>query len=104
MAVNKLLDTYVKFLDFDSALTTVESLSKFPESKGFDMTDFVMTTSQAETKNNKMNEAIIGLSKDLMKACNYSYTALLVDSEAAAILGNNGTNFVANASFNTALK
>lgn len=103
LAVNKLLDTYVKFLDFDAAMTTAETVLSFDESKGFDMNDFVMTTSQAETKNNIMNQAIIGLGKDLQVKCGYSYTALLVDSEAAAILGNNGTNFVANASFNTAL-
>ena len=71
-------------------MTTAETLTTtFDESKMLDMSDYVMTTSEAATKNDIMNKHIINLNTDLQKACGFGYTALLVDSEAAAVLGIN---------------
>ena len=102
MAINQLLDTYVKFLDFDSVMTTFETVTGFAESETMDMTDYILTTSDADTKNDILAQRIIGLNKDLQKACGFGYSALLVDTEAAAILGNS-PKFVANPAFNQTL-
>lgn len=103
IAVNQLLDTYVQFLDFDAVMTTAEAVTAFNESPTLDMGNYLMTTSQADTKNDIMHSHMIKLNEDLQTKSKYGYTALLVDSRAASILGNNKDHFTANAAFNDAL-
>lgn len=99
IAVNQLLDTYVKFLDFDSVITTAEALEKFEESPMLDMTDYIMTTSEVGAKNDIINSYLIQLNSDLLKKCGKGATAYLVDTNASQILGNNKDYFIANPSF-----
>lgn len=84
-------------------MTTAETISEFKESEMLDLGDYLMTTSEAATKNDIINQHILQLNKDLQKACGYGYTALLVDSEAAVILGNDKDHFTANAAFDQTL-
>lgn len=101
--MNTLLDTYVKFLDFDSVITTAEAIEQFDEAPMLDMTDYIMTTSDPDAKNDIMNQYMIKLNQTLQQKCGKGYTALLVDSNAAAILGNNKEYFVSNPTFDQEL-
>lgn len=103
IAVNTLLDTYVKFLDFDSVITTAEAIEQFDEAPMLDMTDYIMTTSDPDAKNDIMNQYMIKLNMALQQKCGKGYTALLVDSNAAAVLGNNKEHFVSNPTFDQEL-
>jgi hypothetical protein len=103
IAVNTLLDTYVKFLDFDSVITTAEAIEQFDEAPMLDMTDYIMTTSDPDAKNDIMNQYIIKLNMTLQQKCGKGFTALLVDSNAAAILGNNKEHFTSNPTFDQEL-
>lgn len=103
IAVNTLLDTYVKFLDFDSVITTAEAIEQFDEAPMLDMTDYIMTTSDPDAKNDIMNQYMIKLNQTLQQKCGKGYTALLVDSNAASILGNNKEYFVSNPTFDQEL-
>jgi len=99
IAVNQLLHTFVQFLDFDVVKTTAEVMLKQPEVDTLDLTDYVLTTSQANTKNDVVNQYILKLNKHIQQSSNKGMTALLVDSEAAVVLGNNPMYFVANPAF-----
>ena len=107
IAVNQLLDTYVKFLDFDSVVTTADGILTWFTNEGqfetFDMSNYIMTTSDVDTKNDKLHKAMLSLNERLMNACGYGYTAILVDTSAATTLGNDKDHFVANATFIQAL-
>jgi len=103
IAVNQLLDTYVKFLDFDSVITTAEAIEKFDECDMLDLTDYMLTTSDVGAKNDVINNALMKLNTALMQKCGFGYTALLVDSAAAIELGNNKESFVANPTFDQTL-
>jgi len=99
IAVNQLLDTFVAFLDFDVVKTTAEVMLKQEPVDTLDLTDYVLTTSQANTKNDVVNQYILKLNKSLQQKSGKGMTALIVDSEAAVVLGNNPMYFVANPSF-----
>lgn len=99
IAVNQLLDTFVAFLDFDVVKTTAEVMLKQAPVDTLDLTDYVLTTSQANTKNDVVNQYILKLNKSIQQKSGKGMTALLVDSEAAVVLGNNPMYFVANPAF-----
>lgn len=102
-AVNQLLQTFVEFLDFDACGTIAESISEFEPVETLDLTDYLLATSEANTKNDIVNQYVLKLNKALQQACKFGMTALLVDSEAAIVLGNNPAYFVANATFDGTL-
>lgn len=88
-------------------MSTAETISNFYADGScleLDLTDYLLATSEAATKNDIINQYMLKLNKELQTACNYGYTALLVDSEAAVILGNNKERFIANPTFNQTLK
>ena len=108
-AVKQMLESYVKFLDFDSVLTTADAIigdggvtSGFAPSATLDMNDYMLATSQANTKNDTINSHILNLNADLQRKCDKGMTALLVDTEASIVLGNSD-RFTANATFASAL-
>jgi len=103
IAVNQLLDTFVAFLDFDVVKTTAEVMLKQEPVDTLDLTDYVLTTSQANTKNDVVNQFILKLNKNLQQKSGKGMTALLVDSEAAVVLGNNPMYFVSNPAFDNDL-
>jgi len=103
IAVNQLLDTFVAFLDFDVVKTTAEVMLKQAPVDTLDLTDYVLTTSQANTKNDVVNQYILKLNKNIQQKSGKGMTALLVDSEAAVVLGNNPMYFVSNPAFDNDL-
>ena len=103
-AVNQLLDTFVRFLDFDVATQTATVAFEAAAVDQLDMTDYILTTSQANTKNDIVNQYVLKLNKSLQQKSGKGMTALLVDSEGALILGNNPMYFVANPTFDSDLK
>jgi len=102
IAVNQLLDTYVKFLDFDSAMTTAETIESFYTTNDpieLDLTDYLLATSEAATKNDIVHKNMLDMNAELQNACGYGYNAILVDSAAASVLGNDKEHFVPNPNF-----
>jgi hypothetical protein len=103
IAVNQLLDTFVRFLDFDVATQTAVVAFEAAAVDQLDMTNYILTTSQANTKNDIVNQYVLKLNKSLQQKSGKGMTALLVDSEGALLLGNNPMYFVANPTFDSDL-
>lgn len=69
------------------------------EAKTLDMSDYIMATSEASTKNDIMHKHMIDLNKTIQNACGFGYTAIVVDQEASSVLGTNKDHFHANGAF-----
>jgi len=101
-ALRQLLDSYVHYIDLTVVRSTVEAAGKDKVSADatFDLTKYSLASSQASTKNDKLNEFMLELDTALLKQSGRGTTAYLVDSDAARILANNPMNFTANTNFN----
>lgn len=98
-AVAQLLQVYTYFLDLMSVKSTWEAMQGQEVPGDFDFTPYSLGTSEASTKNDIMNQWILSLVKDILKRTGKGPNCYLVDSEGAALLGNNPLYFVANAQF-----
>lgn len=102
-ALRQLLDSYVHYIDLTVVRSTVVAAAKdkngTPDAE-FDLTKYSLASSQASTKNDKLNEFMLELDTALLKQSGRGTTAYLVDSDAARILANNPMNFTANTNFN----
>jgi len=102
-AINQLLQTYVAYLDTLSVSTTARAMLSQPPSDELDYTDYLISTSEASTKNDIVNQHILKLNKTIQVKSSKGPTAYLVDSEGAIILGNNPMYFNGNPSFDANL-
>lgn len=99
-SLRQLLDGYVHFIDvlvveqFAKTATSTESKRK----AYFDMTAYSIASSQASTKNDKLNEFMLELDTGLLRQCGKAPTCYVVDTDGARILANN-PYFTSNANF-----
>lgn len=98
-AINQLLRTFVNYLDVTSVTKTAEVMLGQAPSDELDYTDYLISTSEASTKNDIVNQYVLKLNKNLQTKSGKGPTAYLVDSEAAIILGNNPMYFQPNDAF-----
>ena len=98
-AINQLLQTFVAYLDFTSVSATwdaaIKTANKTPVTE-LDLTDYLLSSSQAATKYDFINQAMLKLNDDLLVRTGKGATCWLVDSEAARVLGNCQAHFTAN--------
>ena len=98
-AINQLLQTFVAYLDFTSVAATWDAASKTAQNTPvteLDLTDYLLSSSQAATKYDFINQAMLKLNDDLLVRTGKGATCWLVDSEAARVLGNCQAHFTAN--------
>lgn len=98
-AINQLLRSFVNYLDVTSVTKTAEVMLGQAPSDELDYTDYLISTSEASTKNDIVNQYVLKLNKNLQTKSGKGPTAYLVDSEAAIILGNNPMYFTPNDAF-----
>lgn len=103
-AINQLLQVFVYYLDLTSVKKTTEVMIKANQEYDIlDLTDYLISSSQAATKNDFVNKALLSLNKKLQKRTGKGATAILVDTEAAVVLGACDTYFHGNPTFDTNL-
>jgi len=98
-AINQLLQTFVAYLDFTSVSATWTAACKTANNHAvteLDLTDYLLSSSQAATKYDFINQAMLKLNDDLLIRTGKGATCWLVDSEAARVLGNCQAHFTAN--------
>ena len=101
-AINQLLQVFVAYLDFTSVSATFQAASHTIETVNggkimeLDLTDYLLSSSQAATKYDFINQAMLKLQKDLLTRTGKGPTCFLVDGEAAMVLGNCQAHFTAN--------
>jgi hypothetical protein len=101
-AINQLLQVFVAYLDFTSVSATFQAAAHTIEAVNggkimeLDLTDYLLSSSQAATKYDFINQAMLKLQKDLLTRTGKGPTCFLVDSEAAMVLGNCQAHFTAN--------
>lgn len=98
-AINQLLRSFVNYLDVTSVTKTAEVMIGQTPSDELDYTDYLISTSEASTKNDIVNQYVLKLNNNLQTKSGKGPTAYLVDSEAAIILGNNPMYFQPNDAF-----
>jgi len=98
-AINQCLQSFVNYLDVTSVTKTAEVMLGQAPSDELDYTDYLISTSEASTKNDMVNQYVLKLEKTLQTRSGKGVTAFLVDSEAAIILGNNPMYFNGNPAF-----
>jgi hypothetical protein len=102
-AVAQLLQVYTYFLDLMAVKATWEAMQGQEVQGDFDYTPYNIGTSEASTKNDIVNSWMLQLSKDILKRTGRGPNVYLVDTEGAALLGNNPLYFVPNAQFDNNL-
>lgn len=102
-AINQLLQVFTYYLDMTAVKVVAESMLAKPASVELDLTDYLISSSQAATKNDIVNQHVLSLNKALQDACGKGPSFYLVDGEGAIVLGNNAQYFVGNPTFDQAL-
>lgn len=102
-SINQLLQVFTYYLDLTSVTTTARSMLKKAAAVELDLTDYLISSSQAATKNDIINQHVLKLNKALQDQCGKGPSYYLVDGEGAIVLGNNSQYFVGNPSFDQAL-
>lgn len=97
-SLRQLLDGYVHFIDLLVVDQFQRTAMKSNSGVTFDLTQYSISTSQASTKNDKLNEFMLELDTALLRQCAKAPTCYVVDTDAARILANN-PYFTANANF-----
>lgn len=102
-AINQLLRSFVNYLDVTSVTKTAEVMLGQAPSEELDYTDYLISTSEASTKNDIVYQYVLKLNKNLQTKSGKGVTAYLVDSEAAIILACNAMYFKGNDAYNNNL-
>lgn len=98
-AVAQLLQVYTYFLDLTSVRATATVMLEQDPSEDLDLTSYTLSTSEASTKNDIVNQYVLKLIKTLQRRSGKGPTAYLVCAEGAIVLGNNPLYFQSNANF-----
>lgn len=102
-SINHLLQVFTYYLDMNAVTVTAGAMLKQGAAVELDLTDYLVSSSQAATKNDIVNQHILRLNKKLMDKTGKGSTYYLVDGEGAIVLGNNSQYFVGNPAFDTSL-
>lgn len=100
-----MLQVFVYYLDLTSVRETYNAMiaANGADVDVLDLTDYLLSSSQAQTKNDFVNQAMLKLNKKLQTRTGKGATAIIVDSEAAVVLGNCSTYFNGNPTFDNNL-
>ncbi len=102
-AINQLLQSFVFYLNLTSVEATAKVMLKAKGIETLDLTDYLLSSSLASTKNDVVNQYMLRLNKRLLQACGKGPNCYLVCSEGAVVLGNIPQYFVANPAFDQSL-
>lgn len=100
-ALRQLLDAYVHYIDLQVVAAAANTAVENGIGAKLDLTKYSLATSQASTKNDKINEFMLELDNALLKQSGKGPTAYFVDTDAARILANNPMNFTSNSNYNS---
>lgn len=95
----QLIEAYTSYIDVTLSQKLHQAAVANSPVTTFDMTSYSLAGSEASTKNDMVNGFIIQLNKQLQKQSRRGATCYVVDTEGAAILGNNPMYFTPNALF-----
>lgn len=95
----ELIEAYTAYIDVTLAQGLHKAAVQNTPVTTFDLTAYSLAGSEASTKNDMVNGFVIQLNKQLQKQSRRGATCYVVDTEGAAILGNNPMYFTPNALF-----